>query len=76
MDPTASVTDYGNGLGLLINRELGRPSNWLDRPNCDIAFSEMTNLLRNHEGGRLGIRTLTTGYLKVEILPLITTSVK
>ena len=50
LTPESSVNAYGNGLGWLMKRELGRPLHWLDRPNCDIAFSEMSVLLANREG--------------------------
>jgi hypothetical protein len=76
LTPETSVDNYGNGLGWLMKRELGRPSHWLDRPNCDIALSEMAILLRSREGPKLSLRTLTGGVLKVEIFPLISTSVR
>ncbi len=76
LTPETSVDNYGNGLGWLMKRELGRPSHWLDRPNCDIALSEMTNLFRNGDRAKLNLRTSTSGALKVEIFPLISTNVK
>ncbi len=76
LTPETSVDNYGNGLGWLMKRELGRSSHWLDRPSCDIALSEMEILLRNREGAKLNLRTLLSGVLKVEIFPLISTSVK
>ena len=76
LTPETAVDNYGNGLGWLIKRELGRPSHWLDQPNCDIALSEMTNLFRNREGANLSLRTFTTDVLKVEIFPLVSTNVK
>jgi len=76
LTPETSVDNYGNGLGWLMKRELGRPSHWLDRPNCDIALSEMSLLLRNREATKPSLRTLAGGVLKVEVFPLISTSVK
>lgn len=76
LTPETSVDNYGNGLGWLMKRELERPSQWMDRPDCDIALSEMDLLLRNREGMKVSLRTLVSGLLKVEIFPLISTSVK
>lgn len=76
LTPESSVNDYGNGLGWLMKRELGRSSHWLDRPNCDIALSEMSILLTNREGAKPTIPTLASGVLKVELFPLVSTSVK
>jgi len=76
LTPETSLDNYGNGLGWLMKRELGRPSHWLDRPTCDIALTEMATLLRSREGPRLSLRTLISGVLKVEIFPLISTSVR
>ena len=76
LTPETSVDNYGNGLGWLMKRELGRPSHWLDRPNCDIALSEMTILLGSREGAKPSLRTLASGVLKVEIFPLISTNVR
>jgi len=72
----SSVLNYGNGIGWLINRELERPSNWLDRPNCDLALTELDILLRDRENARLGVKTLLSGLLRIELFPLIYTSVK
>jgi len=72
----SSITAYGNGLGWLMKRELRRPSHWLDRPDCDIALSEMSILLANREGSKPSIPTLTSGVLRVELFPLVSTSVK
>jgi len=76
LTPETSVDNYGNGLGWLMKRELERPSHWLDRPNCDIAISEMAILLRGREGTKLNLQTLASGVLKVEVFPLISTSIK
>lgn len=76
LTPETSVDNYGNGLGWLMKRELERPSQWMDRPDCDIALSEMDLLLRNRDGMKVSLRTLASGLLKVEIFPLISTSVK
>ncbi len=76
LSPESSIDNYGNGLGLMMKRELGRPSHWLDRPNCDIALSEMAILLRERDDMKLSLRTHASGALKVEIFPLINTSVK
>lgn len=76
LTPESSVDNYGNGLGWLLKRELGRPSNWLDRPNCDISLSEAGILFRNREGIKINILTLASGTLKIEVFPLINTSVK
>jgi hypothetical protein len=76
LTPETSVDNYGNGLGWLIKRELGRPSHWLDRPNCDIALSEMAILFRSRESTKISLQTLASGVLKVEVFPLISTSVK
>jgi hypothetical protein len=74
--PETAVDSFGNGLGWLMKREWGRPAHWLDRPNCDIALSEMAVLLSNREGPRPSIPTLASGVLKVEVFPLISTNVK
>gem|GEM_PF-1691657 len=76
LSPETSVDNYGNGLGWLMRRELGRPAHWLDRPSCDIALSEMSVLLRNGTGPKPSVRTLASGALNVELFPLISTSVK
>jgi hypothetical protein len=76
LTPETSVGNYGNGLGWLLKRELERPSHSLDRPNCDIALSEMDIILRSREGPKPSLPTLASGVLKVEILPLISTSVR
>lgn len=76
LTPETAVDNYGNGLGWLMKRELERPSQWMDRPDCDIALSELDLFLRNREGIKVSLRTLVSGVLKVEIFPLISTSVK
>ena len=76
LTPETAVDDYGNGLGWLMKRELGRASCWLDRPTCDISLSEMEVLLRSREGSKFSLPTLANGVLNVEIFPLISTSVK
>jgi hypothetical protein len=76
LTPESSVNAYGNGLGWLMKRELGRPSHWLDRPNCDIALSEMSILLTNREGTKPNIPTLASGALTVALFPQVSTSVK
>jgi len=76
LTPETSVNDYGSGLGWLIKRELGRPSHWLDRPNCDLGLSEMAILFRSRESTKINLQTLASGVLKVEVFPLISTSVR
>jgi hypothetical protein len=76
LTPETSVDNYGNGLGWLMKREVRRPAHWLDRPNCDIAISEMAVLLGDRKGAKPSIPTLSSGVLKVEIVPLISTIVK
>lgn len=76
LNPGSSVFNYGNGIGWLINRELERPSNWLDRPDCDIALTEMEILMRDRGNSRLEVRTFVSGLLRVELFPLIYTNVK
>ena len=76
LTPESSVNAYGNGLGWLMKRELGRPSHWLDRPNCDIGLPEMSVLLMNRVGAKPSIPTLTSSVLRVELFPLVSTSVK
>jgi hypothetical protein len=76
LSPETSVDTYGNGLGLLLKREIGRSVHWLDRPKCDIALSEMEILLQSRDDTKLSLQTLTSGILKVEVFPLINTSVK
>lgn len=76
LNPESSVLNYGNGIGWLINRELEKASNWLDRPNCDIALAEMDILLRDRENSKLGVKALITGLLRIELFPLIYTSVR
>ncbi len=76
LTPETSIDNYGNGLGWMMKRELGRPSYWLDRPTCDIALSEMGILLRNREDAGVSIRTIANGVLNAEIFPLISTSIK
>lgn len=76
LTPETSVDNYGDGIGWLIKRELGRTSSWLDRPECDIALSEMEILFRSREGSKPNIQTLTSGSLKVELFPFIYTIVK
>lgn len=76
LNPKTSVETYGNGLGFLIKRELERPSNILDRPNADIALSELSILLNNREANKPIIRTIVSGLLKVEILPMVSTIIK
>ena len=71
-----SVVNYGKGLGLLIKRELERPSHWYDRPNCDVALSEIEILLGNRDDAKLHLQTLVPGTLKVELFPMISTYVK
>jgi hypothetical protein len=74
--PDSAVANYGNGLGWLLKREVGRPTHWLDRPNCDIALSEMMVLMGGREGSRPVIPTVASGVLTVELLPLVSTTVK
>lgn len=76
LSPGSSVNDFGNGKGWLMKRELERSLNWLDRPNCDIALSEMKLILQNKEGGEIKFPRILTDYLKVEIFPLVSTSIK
>jgi hypothetical protein len=76
LTPRSSVLNYDNGLGWLINRELGRTTNWLDPPDCDIALTEMEILLRDRENSRLEMRTFVSGLLRIELFPLIYTGVK
>lgn len=74
--PATSVDNYGNGLGRLMKREIGRPANWLDSPSCDIALSEMEILLQNRDSTNDRLRTLNSGVLNVEIYPLINANIK
>lgn len=76
LTPDSAVANYGNGLGWLIKREMRRPTHWLDRPNCDIALSEMAVLMDGREGSKPAIPTVSSGVLKVELVPLVSTSVK
>jgi hypothetical protein len=76
LTPETSLDDFGNGLGLLLRREFERPSHWLDRPECDIAVSELEVLLKNHGRPESGLQNLVNGILKVEIFPLVYTSIK
>lgn len=74
--PDTSLSMYGNGVGLLMKRELERQSNWIERPNCDIALKEMEILFKHRDGIKPFFPTITNGILKVEIFPLVSTSVK
>jgi len=74
--PDTSVDSYGNGLGLLLERELARTQNWLDRPNCDIALSEMEVIMRNWDSAKPNFHTIESGILNVELFPRICTKVK
>jgi hypothetical protein len=74
--PDSAVANYGNGLGWLLKREVRRPAHWLNRPSCDIALSELTVLMGGREGSKPIIPTLASGVLKVEVVPLVSTSVK
>lgn len=76
LTPETSVDNYGNGIGWLIKRELGRRSHWLERPTCDIALAEMALLLKGRDGARPSIQTLISGVLKVEVFPMILTNIK
>ena len=75
--PESSVADFANGLGWLLNRELGRASSVLDRPTCDISLDEFTMLATNGPRARkYSVRTTSSGILKIEIYPLVTTNVR
>jgi hypothetical protein len=76
LSPDSAVASYGSGLGWLLKREVRRPTHWLDRPNCDIALSEMSVLMGGREGSKPTIPTVSSGVLKVELVPLVSTSVK
>ncbi len=76
LTPNSAVTDYGSGLGWLMKRDVGRPTHWLDRPNCDIALPELAVLMGGREGQKPMIPTVSSSVLKIELLPLVSTSVK
>jgi len=76
LTPGSSVANYGNGIGWLIKREARRPTRWLDRPNCDIALSEMAVLMSNREGTKPAIPSVSSGFLRVELDPFVSTNVK
>jgi hypothetical protein len=66
-----NLTNFSDGLGRRILREVLRPENFLDKPKCDIALQEL-ELLQ----GIQAFRTATTGQLDVEIEPCVVTSVR
>lgn len=68
--PEASVNAFGNGLGLLVKRELSRRVAWLDRPMCDIGLPELL-ALSAPEVAKPVFRTLVPGLLRVEVFPLV-----
>jgi hypothetical protein len=74
--PETTVNNYGNGLGWLMMRELGRPSCWLDSPDCDISLLEMETLFQSREDSKISLPTVVSGILKVEIFPLVSTNIK
>jgi hypothetical protein len=74
--PDSAVANYGNGLGWLLKREVRRPTHWLDRPNCDIALSEMAVLMGGRERSKPMIPTVASGVLTVELVPLVPTTVR
>src|SRR5260370_9656370 len=42
-----TILNYGDGIGRRIVRELIRPEDFLERPNCDIAVAELEVLSRD-----------------------------
>lgn len=76
LTPESSIANYDGGIGWLLKRESTRPTHWLNRPECDIAVSEMAILLRSEEAEMPVLRTIESDLLKVEVFPLITTNTK
>lgn len=74
--PNTSILNYGDGIGWILKRELERSSDWLERPDCDVALTEMILFFGNREGNKINLKTLTTGSLKVEIFPMVSTVLK
>lgn len=69
--PESSVDVFGNGIALLLNRELEREVRLLDPPSCDIGLLELTTIVNNRVGSKLQIPTMVPGLLKIEIIPLV-----
>lgn len=76
LSPETTVDNYGNGLGWLMRRELERRTDWLERPTCDIALSELKIQFQTGDDRRPTFQTRTSGHLEVEIFPLLTTNVR
>src|SRR5205814_1634389 len=61
------------GLGRLVFRELSREHGVLDVPLCDIALGELEVLSRT-SAKFPDIRTVSTSYVDVELIPFVTCS--
>lgn len=73
--PKSDSNSFSDGLGWLIERELGRHYTLLDRPHCDVALTEL-NVCYDLENSYFGVSNLTTGIMKVEIFPLVNSSIR
>jgi len=71
-----AVGAYGEGIGLLVKREMTRKFTWLDKPICDISVSELEMLAAGKEGNLRRLRPMVSGALSVELFPGITASVR
>lgn len=71
----SNLQSYSVGLGRRVVRDVLRNENFLDRPHCDIALSEL-EVLSSAESQMADLRTGTPGRLEVEIAPCVTTVVR
>jgi hypothetical protein len=71
----SSLYGFASGLGRRILREVLRKETLSDSPQCDIALPELEALTSN-DTAAMDFRTGTQGVLTIEIIPLVTTSVR
>lgn len=72
----AQLKRYSSGLGRRVLRDLLRSASVLDRPEGDIAISELEVLMRGEGNQALDLKTNMQGFLEVEIAPRVNSLVR